>query len=171
MIKKYLTISIFLFPLLSFAQSPVSKKGLVGPDGKKIKVLKKAKTSKKSRGTPEIKWKALQELKTNPKTKVTTPSKKLKKIIGKRIKIVGFMMPLDFSAKHVTEFLLMPYIPSCMHVPPPPANQIIHVTMKKGKKAKSSYYPVEVIGRLKLAKNNMQSSFKMTATRFKEVTK
>ncbi|HUL97140.1 MAG TPA: DUF3299 domain-containing protein [Usitatibacter sp.] len=50
---------------------------------------------------------------------------------GKRIRIPGFMVPLDEAKGKVSEFLLVPYFGACIHVPPPPANQIIHVVPDK----------------------------------------
>jgi hypothetical protein len=49
---------------------------------------------------------------------------------GQRIKIPGFVAPLDWNdAAQLKEFLLVPYFGACIHVPPPPANQIIYVKM------------------------------------------
>ncbi len=50
---------------------------------------------------------------------------------GERIRIAGFMVPLERKGHRVTEFLLVPYFGACIHVPPPPANQIIHVVTSK----------------------------------------
>ncbi len=47
---------------------------------------------------------------------------------GKRVRIPGFLVPLDFSGVGVTDFLLVPYVGACIHVPPPPPNQLILVT-------------------------------------------
>ena len=46
---------------------------------------------------------------------------------GARIRIPGFIVPLEVVRHQITEFLLVPYFGGCIHVPPPPANQIIHV--------------------------------------------
>lgn len=46
---------------------------------------------------------------------------------GTRIRIPGFIVPLEESRHQISEFLLVPYFGACIHVPPPPANQIIHV--------------------------------------------
>lgn len=46
---------------------------------------------------------------------------------GQHIRIPGFVVPLEGDAEQVTELLLVPYFGACIHVPPPPANQIIHV--------------------------------------------
>lgn len=47
---------------------------------------------------------------------------------GKTVRIPGFGVPLDFSAKGTTSFLLVPFVGACIHVPPPPANQLVFVT-------------------------------------------
>jgi len=47
---------------------------------------------------------------------------------GERIRIPGYIVPLDFSAKSEhAEFLLVPYFGACLHTPPPPPNQIVYV--------------------------------------------
>lgn len=50
---------------------------------------------------------------------------------GKRVRIPGFMVPLSFEGSTVREFLLVPYIGACIHVPPPPPNQIVMVTAEE----------------------------------------
>ena len=51
---------------------------------------------------------------------------------GKLVRIAGFVAPLDFlGGDELAEFLLVPYFGACIHVPPPPANQIIYVTLDK----------------------------------------
>lgn len=48
---------------------------------------------------------------------------------GARIKIPGFIVPLDGERGKLREFLLVPYFGGCIHTPPPPANQIIDVVL------------------------------------------
>jgi hypothetical protein len=50
---------------------------------------------------------------------------------GERIRIPGFVIPLEKSGSKVKEFLLVPYFGACIHTPPPPPNQIIHVKAAK----------------------------------------
>lgn len=50
---------------------------------------------------------------------------------GREIRIPGYVVPLDQQADGIREFLLVPYFGACIHTPPPPANQIIHVLMEK----------------------------------------
>lgn len=50
---------------------------------------------------------------------------------GQRVRIPGFLVKLEGDAQNVREFLLVPYFGACIHVPPPPANQVIHVVPDK----------------------------------------
>ena len=63
------------------------------------------------------------------------------------IKIPGYMVPLEDNLGEVTQFLLVPSQIACIHVPPPPMNQTIFVTMKDGKPAKNQYGALWVVGR------------------------
>lgn len=46
---------------------------------------------------------------------------------GKLVRMPGYIIPLDYSSDGVTSFLLVPYVGACIHVPPPPPNQLILV--------------------------------------------
>lgn len=46
---------------------------------------------------------------------------------GHRVKLPGYVVPLEESPAGLTEFLLVPYFGACIHSPPPPANQIVVV--------------------------------------------
>ena len=47
---------------------------------------------------------------------------------GEKVRIPGFVVPLEYDEKQVSSFLLVPYFGACIHVPPPPSNQVVHVT-------------------------------------------
>jgi len=52
---------------------------------------------------------------------------------GQNVKIPGFIVPLAFNdERKVTSFFLVPFFGACLHYPPPPPNQIIHVTYEPG---------------------------------------
>jgi hypothetical protein len=70
---------------------------------------------------------------------------------GKRVRIGGYVVPLDFEATTIKEFLLVPFVGACIHVPPPPPNQIIYVKAAKGFDVAGSFDPVYVTGTLKVA--------------------
>jgi uncharacterized protein len=57
---------------------------------------------------------------------------------GAALKLPGYIVPLEATQGALKEFLLVPYFGACIHSPPPPANQIVHVvaaTPAKGFKA------------------------------------
>jgi hypothetical protein len=68
---------------------------------------------------------------------------------GKRVKIGGYVVPLDFEATTVKEFLLVPFVGACIHVPPPPANQIVYVKSEKGFEIAGQFDPVWVTGTMR----------------------
>lgn len=118
----------------------------------------------------EINWDLLKKLDVDAKTKKLITPKELKNKIGKEISIKGFMMPLDYDSKAVAEFLFMPYIPSCMHVPPPPPNQLILVKMAKGSKVTPTFSPAEISGKLLLKTNtDLESSFEIEGKKLTEI--
>jgi len=118
-----------------------------------------------------VNWETLKTLEMDAKTKKKVINAELQKVLNsKEVTIKGFMMPLDYEAKEVVEFLFMPYVPSCMHVPPPPANQLVLVKMKKGSKIKPSFYPIELTGKLIVDANaELESSFRMDGLKIKEL--
>lgn len=69
---------------------------------------------------------------------------------GQKISMAGFVAPLNYDGDIITEFLLVPYFGACIHVPAPPANQTILVTLDKadGLTIDESWGPVWVAGSL-----------------------
>ena len=65
---------------------------------------------------------------------------------NKNIKIAGYITPIAFDGENVTEFLFVPYRGACIHVPPPPANQIIYVKSATGLKADKIWAPQWITG-------------------------
>lgn len=86
---------------------------------------------------------------------------------GKNVRLLGFIVPLEFDQVTISEFLLVPYLGACIHVPPPPANQVILVKSEKPIKVDDIYYPFEIDGILTIEKNDTtmaKSAYKLTAT-------
>jgi len=50
---------------------------------------------------------------------------------GEKVRLAGFVAPLTYDGDIVTEFLLVPNFGACIHVPPPPPNQTVMVTLDK----------------------------------------
>lgn len=77
------------------------------------------------------------------------PPRVVTELNGKRVQIGGYVVPLDFEATTVKEFLLVPFVGACVHVPPPPANQIVYVKSAKGFPLGALFDPVTVTGTMK----------------------
>ncbi|WP_221075423.1 DUF3299 domain-containing protein [Agarivorans aestuarii] len=69
-------------------------------------------------------------------------------LIGKKITIPGFVIPLEGTETNITEFLLVPFVGACIHVPPPPPNQIIYVKFEEGAPMTKLWDVVYVTGEL-----------------------
>lgn len=71
---------------------------------------------------------------------------------GKKVRIPGFAIPIEQSEKGVDELLLVPYFGACIHTPPPPANQIIHVKLSEPQPAVGAMQAYWVWGELTASK-------------------
>ena len=70
----------------------------------------------------------------------------VKEFDGMRVAIAGFVVPLDLDGTEVTDFLLVPYIGACIHVPPPPPNQVIYIHSKKAVKITGLFDAMVITG-------------------------
>jgi uncharacterized protein len=80
---------------------------------------------------------------------------------NKTVKLAGFLVTLEGDGKAVSEFLLVPYFGACVHVPPPPSNQIVLVrTGPRPFKVDRIFQTVSVTGRLRTerARSELASS-------------
>lgn len=68
------------------------------------------------------------------------------------IRMPGFLLPLQFDGDLVTEFLLVPFVGACIHVPPPPPNQIVSVAYPAGYKNGGMFAPIWVEGTMRVGK-------------------
>jgi uncharacterized protein len=74
-----------------------------------------------------------------------------KSLEGTTVRLPGFIVPLDDAKSGtVSEFLLVPYFGSCIHVPPPPPNQIVYVHTGKRAGIDSIYDAYWITGKLHL---------------------
>ena len=75
---------------------------------------------------------------------------------GKIVRIPGYVVPIDYSGTGVTAFILVPFVGACVHVPPPPANQLVFVTTQTPFETGGLYEPVNVIGMFGTASTRTQ---------------
>ena len=76
---------------------------------------------------------------------------------GKQVRMPGYALPLEYSDKKITEFLLVPWVGACIHTPPPPPNQIVFVKVTEGIENRGRFTPVWVTGEMsvKAARKNL----------------
>lgn len=75
-----------------------------------------------------------------------------------RIRIPGFVVPLEFDeAQTITSFLLVPYFGACIHLPPPPPNQVIHASFPQGLQVEALYDPFYVEGELRTLRRESEA--------------
>ena len=92
-----------------------------------------------------VDWAAYRQF--DPATNRMPPS--LQALDGKKVRSLGFMVPLEDNRSEVMEFLLVPSPQACVHGPPPPSNQMVYVRMVTGP-TKTIFGPVMVQGVLRV---------------------
>lgn len=91
---------------------------------------------------------------------------------GRDVRLPGFIVPLELDATgKVTEFFLVPYFGACIHVPPPPPNQLVYVTVDEGLVLDSMYAAYWVTGRIRTAEKSTRlgaAAYALTASEIEE---
>ena len=94
-------------------------------------------------------WRALASTDVNPS------------MDGQKIRIPGFVVPLEFDEEQtISQFFLVPYFGACLHMPPPPPNQIILVDAPEGVQMSALYEPFWLEGEVStvVTENDMAKS-------------
>jgi len=86
---------------------------------------------------------------------------------GQHIELGGYPVPLetDEQGRYIS-FFLVPYPGACIHVPPPPPNQIILVEYPSGLAIRDIYQPLLLTGTLQVAQTSNEladASYRMRA--------
>jgi hypothetical protein len=116
---------------------------------------------RESHHTP-LGWNVLRGL----NTRTGEISAELKKFEGGAVEIKGYMVPFYDDDRYVTEFLLVPQAGMCIHLPPPPMNQIVMVE-SAGTARVTWSKPVAVSGILEVAESDSaygKVAFRINAT-------
>lgn len=95
---------------------------------------------------PHVSWYDLMDYDTD----TGKISNTLTSYLTKRIKVVGFIVPLidNLEFDTITEFYLVPDPMMCIHVPAPPPNQMIHIKMEKPIPLNIDFEGVWITGKL-----------------------
>lgn len=88
---------------------------------------------------------------------------------GQAVRLPGYVVPLGMDrAGQVREFLLVPYYGACIHVPPPPSNQIVYVTSSAGVAIDALWQPFWIEGELRVEHSSSalaEAGYRMRAER------
>ncbi|MEL6297793.1 MAG: DUF3299 domain-containing protein [Pseudomonadota bacterium] len=77
----------------------------------------------------------------------------------KIVRLDGYLLPIEFSEEGVKDFLLVPYVGACIHVPAPPPNQIVFVRFKSKVKVTELYMAARLTGRMRTKASKRALSF------------
>ncbi len=119
---------------------PESKRGLAGVDARELdwlELMSKADRERLERGD----WMDSTAAQGHPGAEGSFTASMAERQIkgyaairdfdGQRVKVAGYFVPLEQGENGaVREILFVPYFGACIHVPPPPANQIIHSILR-----------------------------------------
>jgi hypothetical protein len=97
---------------------------------------------------------------------------KVKNLNGKTIKVIGFMLPIDFDSGVVKSFMLLKNQMGCCFGVMPRVNDFVYVEMPEGKSAKyMTDIPLRVTGKLEVVKENLVGGlYSMTADKVEVFT-
>ncbi len=73
--------------------------------------------------------------------------------------LTGYLVPIATdSQRRIVELFLVPYYGACIHVPPPPANQIVHIRPDQPLAAGDLRDGYRVTGRLRIARTTNEAA-------------
>lgn len=84
----------------------------------------------------------------NPGNPQNYPSGVVDTLDGRDVRLPGFVVPLDVQGDEVSTMLLVPYFGACIHLPPPPSNQVVYIEFNEPVTVESIWEPIWVSGRL-----------------------
>ncbi|GMQ55233.1 DUF3299 domain-containing protein [Halopseudomonas aestusnigri] len=93
----------------------------------------------------------------NPLTQSMANAPTVAELDGQEVKLPGYVVPLNVDPnQRVTEFLLVPYFGACIHVPPPPSNQIVLVHSEIGIALDATWVPYWITGKLRVEQSESE---------------
>ena len=110
-----------------------------------------------------IDWRLLRGLDFRKGTRSDT----LRWLDGRRVRLPGFIVPLEDFQERAKEFLLVPYFGACVRLPPPPPNQMVYATLRS-ELPMATFYPVWIEGTLRITNYKSPygiAGFRMQVTR------
>jgi hypothetical protein len=82
---------------------------------------------------------------------VLTSTNVVDELAGEYVRLPGFLVPLEMNERgEAHRFFLVPYFGACIHTPPPPPNQMVHITFSGGLPDHGIYIPYWIVGELEI---------------------
>jgi len=75
---------------------------------------------------------------------------------GQRVRLPGYLVPITLEGEKLKDFLMVPYFGACIHVPPPPPNQVVFVSLPEAVAVDDPYGPHWVTGVLSTAASSTE---------------
>ncbi|MEX0283264.1 MAG: DUF3299 domain-containing protein [Paracoccaceae bacterium] len=127
---------------------------------------------KKARGAPQP---GIVSHSTIPSRSFTDPRHFaiVPELNGEYVRLPGYLVPLEFDGTGGTEFLLVPFVGACIHVPPPPPNQLVYAVTERPHQMEGMFAPVYAVGTLRTvyAETGLaQASYQMAVQTFEDVS-
>jgi hypothetical protein len=97
-------------------------------------------------GIRTVDWRLLASL--DPRTGDVPAA--VRALDGQRVRVPGFVVPLEDFMEQAKEFLLVPWFGACVHTPPPPPNQMVFVALRGSQRLASLWDPVWIEGVLEI---------------------
>lgn len=94
-----------------------------------------------------VTWRDLAPAEAGSTTAVDAPLSE--NLAGQDIRIEGYLLPVDREDDRVYQFMLVPWVGACSHMPQPPVNQMVLVTPATPYRLVEAYEPVAVTGKLR----------------------
>ena len=104
---------------------------------------------------------AMKAASDDPYQQALVSTRVIEEFDGQAVRIPGYVVPLVFNDRQtITQFFLVPYFGACIHVPPPPPNQIILVNAPQGIQVEVLYDPFWISGVMNttITKNELATS-------------
>ena len=110
-----------------------------------------AASSAPGQDAPKLTWEEMVPAKTSSDPLAVTSSAPVLALDGRTVQLPGFIVPLESDEGGlISEFLLVPYFGACIHVPPPPPNQLVYVTLEEAFNLVSLQQPYWIEGTLQV---------------------
>ncbi len=78
-------------------------------------------------------------------------TEELGQLNGTMVQVLGYVVPLHTEGQKIVDLTLVPQFGMCIHIPPPPPNQMVYVKLKESVNFKDVFArPIWITGKLNI---------------------